>query len=135
MADFPPSAHVLKRVVVGLGSELAPILSLEMEARDVLASHTKHATRKPVKVQSFVNKLCLRLRFRFFLFCSCVLKMLAINLVKKVILPLGGWLFAHSCGYRSLSHLIVTVFNHAITVLFVCDSDGAWRVFSFQRML
>ena len=35
MADFRHSADALKRVVVGLGSELAPILSLEMAARDV----------------------------------------------------------------------------------------------------
>ena len=35
MADFPPTAHALKRVVVGLESELAPILSLNMAAEDV----------------------------------------------------------------------------------------------------
>ena len=35
MADFLPSVDALKRVVVGLESELARILSLEMAARDV----------------------------------------------------------------------------------------------------
>ena len=35
MAAFPRSAHALKRVVVGLESELAPILSLGMAAGDV----------------------------------------------------------------------------------------------------
>jgi len=34
-------------VVVGFGSELAPILSLEMAASDVQANRSKHATRKP----------------------------------------------------------------------------------------
>ena len=35
MEAFRPSAHALKRVVAGLGSELAPILSLKMAAEDV----------------------------------------------------------------------------------------------------
>ena len=35
MAGFRPSVHALKRVVAGLGSELAPILSLAMVAGDV----------------------------------------------------------------------------------------------------
>jgi hypothetical protein len=34
-AAFRHSAYALKRVVAGLGSELAPILSLEMAAGDV----------------------------------------------------------------------------------------------------
>ena len=54
MAAFPPSADALKRVVAGLESELVPILSLEMAAEDVWASRRKHATRKLVKVQTFV---------------------------------------------------------------------------------
>jgi len=35
MAAFPFSVHAQKRVVVELGSELVPILSLEMAAGDV----------------------------------------------------------------------------------------------------
>ena len=35
MEAFRPSADALKRVVAGLGSELAPILSLEMAVGDV----------------------------------------------------------------------------------------------------
>ena len=35
MAAFRPSVHALKRVVAGPGSELAPILSLEMAAGHV----------------------------------------------------------------------------------------------------
>ena len=57
MEAFHPSAHALKRVVAGLGSELAAILSLAMAAGDVWASRRKHATRKPVKVRSFMSKL------------------------------------------------------------------------------
>ena len=34
MAGFRPSADALKRVVAGLGSELAPILSQKMAAGD-----------------------------------------------------------------------------------------------------
>ena len=56
MAGFPPSARALKRVVAGFRSELAPILSLEMAASDVQANHSKHATRKPVTVRTFVTK-------------------------------------------------------------------------------
>ena len=69
MAAFPRSAHALKRVVVGLESELAPILSLGMAARDVQATRRKHATRKPVKVRHFVSKLFLS----FFLLSVSVL--------------------------------------------------------------
>ena len=58
MAIFLPSAHALKRVVAGLGPELAPILRLEMAAWDVQATHGKHATRKPVTVgeETFLSK-------------------------------------------------------------------------------
>ena len=56
MADFLPSADALKRVVAGLGSELAPTLSLNMAARDVWAYRSKHATRKPVTVRNFMCK-------------------------------------------------------------------------------
>ena len=58
MAIFLPSAHALKRVVAGLGSELAPILSLEMAAGDVQATLRKHVTRKPVTVETCMSKLC-----------------------------------------------------------------------------
>ena len=51
MAGFPASADALKRVVAGLRSELAPILSLEMAAEHVWASPSRRATRKRVKVQ------------------------------------------------------------------------------------
>ena len=64
MAGSRPSADALKRVVVGLGSEPAPILSLNMAARDVWASRRKHATRKPVKVRNYMSK------FSVFLFFS-----------------------------------------------------------------
>ena len=57
MAAFPFSVRAQKRVVVELESELVPILSLEMAAKDVSASRWTHATRKPVQVQSFVPKL------------------------------------------------------------------------------
>ena len=57
MAGFLPSADALKRVVAGLGSELAPILSLEMAAGDVQAYRKKHAIRKPVTVRNFMPKL------------------------------------------------------------------------------
>ena len=43
--------------MVGLGSELAPILSLEMAAGDVQAHRSKHVTLKPVTVQNFMLKL------------------------------------------------------------------------------
>ena len=56
MAGFPPSADALKRVVAGLGSELAPILSLEMAAGDVSAYRRKHVIRKPVTVENFMHK-------------------------------------------------------------------------------
>ena len=59
MAAFPPSANALKRVVAGLGSELAPILSLEMAVSDVQANRSKHATRKPVTVGTPVVKVSL----------------------------------------------------------------------------
>ena len=66
MAAFPSSAHALKHVVAGIGSELALILSLEMAAGDVLEHRRKHATRKPVQVQislpscvyAFPSSLC-----------------------------------------------------------------------------
>ena len=57
MAGFPPSVNALKRVVVGFGSELAPILSLEMAASDVQANRSKHAIHKPAMVGTFVTKL------------------------------------------------------------------------------
>ena len=79
MVDFPPSAHALKRVVVGLESELAPILSLEMAAGDVQAHHRKHATRKPVKVEAFVSELCFSLLFPFLCVKPC-LKMLQLDI-------------------------------------------------------
>ena len=69
MEAFRPSAHALKRVVAGLGSELAPILSLEMAAGDVQATRRKHVTRKPVTVEAklaCMSKLC----FFFFSFCG-----------------------------------------------------------------
>ena len=64
MVGSPTSVHVLKLVVAELGSELAPILSLEMAVRDVQANRRKHATRKPVKVRNFVPQLCFSL-------CAC----------------------------------------------------------------
>ena len=63
MAGFPHSVDALKRAVVGLESELAPILSLEMAAGDAKASRSRHATRKPVKVQNSILNLC---------FCRCL---------------------------------------------------------------
>ena len=57
MAGFLPSADALKRVAVGLGSELARILSRNMAAGDVQAYRRKHATRKPVMVRNFMSKL------------------------------------------------------------------------------
>ena len=69
MEAFRPSVDALKRVVVGLGSELAPILSLEMAARDVWASRRKHATRKPVQVQKFG---CFQTLLHFSVFFLCV---------------------------------------------------------------
>ena len=59
MAGFPPSANALKRVVAGLGSELAPILSLEMVVSDVQANRSKHVTRKPVTVGTSMIKVSL----------------------------------------------------------------------------
>ena len=70
MEAFRPSAHALKRVVAGLGSELAPILSLEMAARDVSAHRRKHATRKPVQVRNAVSNLCFCV-FCFFVVLVC----------------------------------------------------------------
>jgi len=59
MAAFPPSVHAPKRVVAGFREGLALILSLEMAAMDVEACRSKHVTRKPVTVETFVSKLCL----------------------------------------------------------------------------
>ena len=59
MAAFPPSVHAPKRVVAGFREGLALIPSLEMAAMDVEACQRKHATRKPVTVETFVSKLCL----------------------------------------------------------------------------
>ena len=70
MAGFRPSVHALKRVVAALGSELAPILSLEMAARDVSAHRRKHATRKPVQVRNAVSNLCFCV-FCFFVVLVC----------------------------------------------------------------
>ena len=64
MAASPPSIDAQKRVVAGFREELALILSLEMAAKDVQACRSKHATRKPVTVETFVSKLCL-------LLCMC----------------------------------------------------------------
>ena len=58
MVAFPPSATAPKRVVVGFGPELAPILSLEMVAEDVKARRRKHATRKLVKVCGWGKLAC-----------------------------------------------------------------------------
>jgi len=41
--------------VAGFGEERAPILRLNMVAGDVMATHRKHATRKPVKVSHCVS--------------------------------------------------------------------------------
>ena len=90
MAAFRPSAHALKRVVAGLGSELAPILSLEMAAEDVLAHRRKHATRKPVKVETFVSELCFY--YCFLSLCETVFEDAAIGLVKILIATLVGCL-------------------------------------------
>ena len=85
MAIFLPSAHALKRVVAGLGPELAPILRLEMAAWDVQATRGKHATHKPVTVreETFLSKLS------FCVLCSIcdvsVFKGAAIGLVKILI--------------------------------------------------
>ena len=57
MEAFRPSAHALKHVVAGLGSELAPTLSLEMAAGDVQAHRKKHVTRKSVQVHNAVSNL------------------------------------------------------------------------------
>ena len=54
MAAFRPSAHALKRAVAAFGQERVPILRLNMAAGDVMATHRKHATRKPVKVSHCV---------------------------------------------------------------------------------
>ena len=59
MAAFPPSVHAPNRVVAGFGEEPALILSLEMVVTDVQACRSKHATRKPVTVETFVSKLSL----------------------------------------------------------------------------
>ena len=67
MASFLPSAHALKRVVAGLGPELAPILRLEMAAWDVQATRGKHATHKPVTVR---EKLSCRSKLSFCVLCS-----------------------------------------------------------------
>ena len=56
MAAFPPSVHAPKRVVAGFREEPALIPSLEMAATDVQACRSKHATRKPVTVVTFVPK-------------------------------------------------------------------------------
>ena len=56
MAAFPPSVHAPKRVVAGFREGLALILSLEMAAMDVEACRSKHVTRKPVTVETFVFK-------------------------------------------------------------------------------
>ena len=66
MAGFPSSAHALKRVVAGLGSELAQTLSLNTAAGDVQASRRKHATHKPAPVQNSVPNLCYYLSFSYF---------------------------------------------------------------------
>ena len=76
MAAFPPTAHALKHAVAGLGPELALILSLEMAATDVQACRSKHATRKPVTVETFVSKLSLFLCVMLTLTC---LKMFLCN--------------------------------------------------------
>ena len=55
MAAFRPSAHALKRAVAAFGQERVPILRLNMAAGDVMATHRKHATRKPVKVSHCVS--------------------------------------------------------------------------------
>ena len=55
MAAFPPSVHAPKRVVAGFREGLALILSLEMAAMDVEACRSKHVTRKPVTVETFVS--------------------------------------------------------------------------------
>ena len=70
MAAFPPSVHAPKRVVAGFREGLALIPSLEMAATDVEACRRKHATRKPVTVETFVsNKLCLFLCVMLTLTC------------------------------------------------------------------
>ena len=56
MAAFPPSVHAPKRVAAGFREEPALIPSLEMAATDVQACRSKHATRKPVTVETFVSK-------------------------------------------------------------------------------
>ena len=70
MADFPSSVHAQKRVVAGLRSELARILSLNMAAGDVQAYHRKHATRKPVKVRNVVTSAVFSSLFLFEAFVS-----------------------------------------------------------------
>ena len=87
MAGFLPSALALKRVVVGLGSELAPILSLEMAAGDVWVSRSKHATRKPVKVHISCPN-CVS-AFAFLLVLAC-LKSAFIALIESVITAISS---------------------------------------------
>jgi len=86
MAIFLPSAHALKRVVAGLGPELAPILRLEMAAWNVRATHGKHATRKPVTVgeETFLSKFSFCVLSSVMLDVS-VFKGAAIGLVKIMI--------------------------------------------------
>ena len=126
MAASLPSVHALKRVVVGLGSERALILSLEMAVKDVWASRRKHATHKPVQVQNrFVS--C----YDFFLVKMCLKVLAAIGLVKLLIATLVGCLLT-----RLISH---SSFNcdgiHACIHLIICVSSGAWWLFRLQWML
>ena len=68
MEAFPRLVHVPKHAEVVIRPELAPILSLEMVARDVWEYHSKHAIPKLVKVgeETFVAN------FSFFVF-NCIL--------------------------------------------------------------
>ena len=85
MAIFLPSAHALKRVVAGLGPELAPILRLEMAAWDVMATRGKHATHKPVTVgeETFLSKLSF-----------CVLSVMLLSVFKGAAIGLVKILIA-----------------------------------------
>ena len=79
-AAFLRSAHARKRVVAGLESERATILSLEMAAGDVQATRRNHVTRKPVTVGNNLHVqavyvlfmcVCAGVRFLLYFFPFC----------------------------------------------------------------
>ena len=89
-AAFLRSAHARKRVVAGLESERATILSLEMAAGDVQATRRNHVTRKPVTVginlhvQAVFVCVCVCVRVFhilscFFPFCDTIRSAIIVN--------------------------------------------------------